>query len=141
MTQKVTDRTPDRLQGLTDEHAKCAGWVLATIAKLYRTERSSAPVDGLDFAVRVGAKSYELVGHSCHGGARAVSRSARAALGEIPDGIARGELAERLDEAARSLGCEWGADGPLVPSIPGPRRSGESGRVPASRPERAVTAR
>jgi hypothetical protein len=130
MKQKVTDRAPARPQGLTDEHAKCAGWVLATIAKLYRTERSGASVDGLDFVVRVGAKSYELVGHSCRGGARAVSRSARAALGEISDGITRGELAERLDEAARSLGCEWGDDGPLVPSIPGPRRTNETIRKP-----------
>ncbi|MFJ5037993.1 hypothetical protein [Streptomyces parvulus] len=108
-------------QGITNEHMACAAWVLASIAVKYRGEDAGGPVDTLDFTVRVGAKAYELVGQSCHGGAPAISRVARAMAGEIADGMTRGALAGRLDEAARELGCEWDGDVPRLPQIPGPR--------------------
>ncbi|MFM9590756.1 hypothetical protein ACKI16_29640 [Streptomyces scabiei] len=122
MAQKTTQTAPGRTQGLTDEHRACAAWVLGTIADTYAAESPAAPVDLLDFPVRVGATAYNLVGESCHGGAPAISRAARAEAGHVEEDLTRGELSLRLRRAARRLGCEWDDNGPVVPRIPGPRK-------------------
>lgn len=125
---KTTDLPLPGGQSLTDEHRACAAWVLGTIADTYAAHNPGDPVDLLDFPVRVGATAYELVGQSCHGGAPAISRAARAEAGEVEEGLTRGELALRLRRAARDLGCTWDDNGPVVPRIPGPRRPAEVSR-------------
>jgi len=121
-----TDLPRSGAQGLTEEHKACASWVLGTVADKYAAERPEAPVDLLDFPVRVGAAAYELVGESCHGGVSAVSRAALGAAGGVVEGITRGELSLRLRRIATWLGCEWDDNGPVIPRIPGPRRPGEN---------------
>jgi hypothetical protein len=123
---QTTDLQPRGTRPLTEEHRVCAGWVLGTIADTYGKERPTTPVDLLDFPVRVGAEAYRLVGESCHGGTAAVSRAAIFAVGEVEDGLTRGELALRLRRSAEELGCEWDDNGPVIPKVPGPRRSTES---------------
>jgi len=122
---QTTDLQPSGPRPLTDEHRVCAGWVLGTIADTFTADRPTTPVDLLDFPVRVGATAYKLVGESCNGGTAAISRTARAAVGEVEEGVTRGELALRMRRAAEDLGCEWDDNGPVVPRIPGPRRTPE----------------
>ncbi|WP_328434535.1 hypothetical protein [Streptomyces sp. NBC_00425] len=122
MAQKSTDQCPPSLGGISKEHAACAAWVLGTIAVKYRDGRSGDPVDMLDFTVRMATAAYDLVGDDGSGDARGIARMARAAAGDVPDGVARGTLADQLEAAALRLGCEWGADGEPKLPIPGPRK-------------------
>ncbi|MFD9903884.1 hypothetical protein [Streptomyces sp. NPDC059063] len=141
---KRTDLRPEVSQGVTDEHKSAAGWVLASVAYLYRTEQPDAPVDILGYPVAIGAKAYEATGRSCHGGTGTIARLARDAAPAPRDGISRGAYALELADAARRLGFEWDdANEPAIPRlpVPGPRRTGESGRVPAPRPEQRKEAR
>jgi hypothetical protein len=128
---QTTDLQPRVTRPLTAEVRACAGWVLGTIAQAYATDRPTTPVDLLDFPVRIGAAAYSLVGETPQGGTAEISRAARAAAGEIEDGITRGELALRLRRVATDLGCKWDDNEPMIPKelprlpIPGPRRTPE----------------
>lgn len=123
---QTTDLQPGATRPLTAEVSACAGWVLGTIAQAYATDHPTTPVDLLDLPVRIGAAAYSLVGETPQGGTGRIARAARAAVGDVEEGVTRGELSLRLRRAARELGCTWDDNGPIMPGIPGPRRSPET---------------
>jgi len=137
--QNSTDRSPGLAQDVTGEHASKAALVLAEVAKTLRKGAGDEPVDPATFLVLVGVRAYDLGGLSCHGGGQNISRRALRAVGELPQGITRRALAERVTQAATELGYDWSQDDnqPVIPKhpVPGPRESQESGRVPAPRRE------
>ncbi|MFF4900506.1 hypothetical protein [Streptomyces sp. NPDC001068] len=154
---QTTDRPLGMARDVTGEHASKAALVLAETARTLATENPQGLVASLEFTVLVGARAYDQVGRSCHGGGSNVSRMALTAVaertglgrGDVPDGATREVFAVEVAQAARALGydwtgiqAEWGEDAderaiPRLP-VPGPRRTEESGRIPAPRPERAV---
>ncbi|WP_030672324.1 hypothetical protein [Streptomyces sp. NRRL B-1347] len=136
---KRTDLRPAESRGVTDEQTNAAGWVLASVAYTYRTERPEAEVDELSLVTAIGARAYEYAGRSYHGGTSRIARLAHDAAPAVYTGVTRGVFAGELGEAARRFGFEWDdANEPAIPKlpVPGPRRTGESGRVPAPRPEK-----
>ncbi|MEU0950470.1 hypothetical protein ABZ379_48805 [Streptomyces canus] len=152
---QITDRTLGVARDVTGEHRSKAATVLAQVATALANEAPTEPVDALKFTVLVGARAYDQAGRSCHGGGQNVSRMALTAVaertglerGEAPAGVTREEFAVTVAQAARALGYDWSGiqgawDGneraiPRLP-VPGPRKSNESGRVPAPRPEQGV---
>ncbi|MFE6551682.1 hypothetical protein ACFVHS_25225 [Streptomyces sp. NPDC057746] len=121
---QITDRGPGVTQDVTGEHESKAAQVLAQVAGLLATEQPEAVLDGIDFAVLVGAKAYELGGRSCHGGGPSISRLALNRVGDVPAGVTRVEFAVRVAQAAAALGYDWTADENrrVIPTIPAPRR-------------------
>jgi hypothetical protein len=149
---QITDPVAIGRRDVTGEHRSKAATVLAQVATALACEDPTDSVDALEFTVLVGARAYDQAGRSCHGGGQNVSRMALTAVAErtglergaAPAGVTREEFAATVAEAARALGYDWSGiqaawgDGnePAIPrhNIPGPRRSDESGRVPAPRP-------
>lgn len=131
MAQKSTDLRSSTPQCVPDDPFQTgAGWVLATIAHRYRTERPEDLVDLLGFPIAVGATAYKLMGSSYQGGLPKVARLAHAAAPKATEGMTRGDLVGPLAEAAQSLGFAWNESDnePVIPRlpVPGPRRTPES---------------
>ncbi|MFE9127748.1 hypothetical protein ACFYOF_20460 [Streptomyces sp. NPDC007148] len=124
MAQQTTDRGPGATQGITSEHESQAARVLAEIAGVLATEQPGIILDGIDFAVLVGAKAYELGGRSCHGRGPSISRLVLNRMGDVPAGVTPVEFAVRVAQAAAALGYDWAADDnrPVVPRFPAPRK-------------------
>ncbi|TFV33163.1 hypothetical protein E4K10_30245 [Streptomyces sp. T1317-0309] len=110
-------------QDVTSEQQSKAAEVLARTA-IALAAQPAVVLDGIDFAVLVGAKAYELAGRSCHGGGVTVSRLALNTVGEVPAGVTREVFAVRVAEVAQALGYDWTADEnrKVIPTIPAPRR-------------------
>ncbi|MGW3971156.1 hypothetical protein ACWEFD_17890 [Streptomyces ardesiacus] len=140
-----TDRPLGRARDVTGEHASKAALVLALVAKVLREGAADETVEPTKFAVAVGVQAYDQAGRSCHGGGQNVSRMALRAVGDVAEGTMRGELAERVAEAAAALGYDWSDEdnAPAIPKlpVPGPRESDESGRVPLPRRARKAVGR
>jgi hypothetical protein len=155
--QNSTERRLGFAQDVTGEHASKAAGVLAEVARTLATDNPEGLVDPLAFSVLVGARTYEQAGRSCHGGGQNVSRMALRAVaertglarGDFPAGVTRAEFAVEVARAAGALGYDWSGQGawddnePAIPRhpVPGPRRTDESARVPAPRPEQRAGAR
>ncbi|PSK52429.1 hypothetical protein B0E38_04755 [Streptomyces sp. 111WW2] len=137
--KNCTDRPLGLAQGVSGEHESKTAQVLAEVAKVLAGDRPTEAVDGVDFAVLVGTRSYEVAGRTCRGGGVSVSRTAMHMVGDIPAGVTREEFAVQVAEAAGALGYDWSADDnrEVIPRhpVPGPRESDENGRVPAPRRE------
>ncbi|MFD5570405.1 hypothetical protein [Streptomyces cadmiisoli] len=127
---------------VTDEHKTQAAAVLARLAGRYAEDEPGALVDDFAFTVRVGAEAYDETGRSLSGAHRIVAAVVRQEAPSV-DGATCASFAAGLLVAARALGWSDNDDQPVIPhhDVPGPRRSDESGHVPAPRPEQAVTAR
>lgn len=121
---QITDRRLGVTQDVTGEHESKAAQVLAQVAGALATEQPEVVLDGIDFAVLVGSKTYELAGRSRHGGGPSISRLALKTVGEVPAGVTRVELAVDVAQAAAALGYDWTADDNwrVIPTIPAPRR-------------------
>ncbi|MFJ4469525.1 hypothetical protein ACIP2X_18810 [Streptomyces sp. NPDC089424] len=145
--ENLTDRPLGLARDVTGEHASKAALVLAGVARTLAVEDPKSSVNAMEFTVLVGARAYERGGRSCHGGGVSVSRTALRAVGQVPADVAREVFAVTVAEAARTLGYDWsGVQGEwddnerAIPKhpVPGPRRTDESGRVPAPRRAQAV---
>lgn len=133
----------DLVQGpaldVTDEHKSQAAAVLARLAERFAEYQPGALVDDFRFAVRVGAEAYNETGRRLAGAHKVVAALVREHAPST-EGATCGRFAAGLLAAARALGWSDDDNAPAIPrhDIPGPRRSDESGRVPAPRPEQAV---
>ncbi|WP_411092262.1 hypothetical protein [Streptomyces sp. 049-1] len=133
----------DLIQGpaldVTDEHKSQVAVVLARLAERYAEEEPGALVDDFAFTMRVGAEAYDATGRSLAGAHRIVATLVRREAPSV-DGAACGPFASGLLDAARAQGWSDDDNQPAIPRhpVPGPRRTDESGRVPAPRPEQAV---
>ncbi|MGX1301396.1 hypothetical protein RKD35_002884 [Streptomyces albogriseolus] len=134
----------DLLQGpaldVTDEHKTQAAAVLARLADRYAEEEPGRLVDDFAFTMRVGAEAYDETGRSLAGAHKVVASLVREHAPSL-EGVACGPFAAGLRAAARALGWSDEDNQPAIPRhpVPGPRRTDESGRVPAPRPEQAVS--
>ncbi|MER7835307.1 hypothetical protein ABTY98_05190 [Streptomyces sp. NPDC096040] len=154
---QITDPVAIGRRDVTGEHRSKAAEVLAEVARMLATKDTEDRLSSMGFAVLVGARAYDQAGRSCHGGGQNVSRMALRAVaeltglerGDVPTGTTRQEFAVTVAQAARALGYDWSgvqaawsddANERAIPRhpVPGPRKSDESGRVPAPRPEQAV---
>ncbi|MEV6738649.1 hypothetical protein AB0N14_17640 [Streptomyces sp. NPDC051104] len=126
---KITEACPPVNRDVSGEHESKAAEVLAKVAGALATDEPDKAIDGIDFAVLVGAKAYEQAGRSCHGGGVNVSRMALRTVGEVPAGVTRVEFAVTVAQAAQRLGYDWAADDNrrVIPTIPAPRREPKAG--------------
>jgi hypothetical protein len=124
-------------RGVAAEHKIQAAGVLAHLAGRYAEEEPDARVDDLTFVMRVGAAAYDAAGRSLAGRHRVVAAVVREQAPSALDAQC-GPFAVALLEAARALGWSDEDNEPVIPRVPGPRRSEESGRVPGPRPAQAV---
>ncbi|MDI9836243.1 hypothetical protein [Streptomyces sp. KAU_LT] len=136
---KTTDRRPGVVLDVTDEHKTQAAAVLARLAQRYAGEGPGRLVDDFAFTMRVSAEAYDETGRSLGGAHKVVAALVRRHAPSL-QGAACGSFASGLLDAARALGWSDEDNQPAIPRhpVPGPRRSDESGRVPAPRPQQAV---
>jgi hypothetical protein len=135
---------PGNAQDVTEELKSKAAQALALAAVHLATVRPGDVLEeDVDLAVVVGAKVYDVGGRTSGSGS-GISRLALEALGDIVPrgGITRLEAAAPMAQAAQVLGYDWSDDDDrrVIPSIPGPRRTSESGSVPAPRPAQGTEA-
>ncbi|KQW13560.1 hypothetical protein [Streptomyces sp. Root369] len=107
---KGTDLRANGAQSLTDEQKTVAAGALAKAAGHLAVDDPDGLIYGLDLTALVGAMVYEVGLQNGVRGGREISRVAREALGEVPDGVTRVEFAVTVAQAARAFGYDWSAD-------------------------------
>ncbi|MEV5007288.1 hypothetical protein [Streptomyces sp. NPDC055692] len=133
---KTTDRVRGSALDVTDEHKNQAAAVLARLAKRYAEDAPGALVDDFTFTMRVGAEAYDETGRGLAGAHKVVAAVVRQHAPSV-EGTACGLFAAGLLEAARAMGWSEDSNEPAIPKhpVPGPRKTEESGTVPAPRRE------
>ncbi|MBK3630322.1 hypothetical protein JHN59_37115 [Streptomyces sp. MBT49] len=130
MAQQSTDPRPAEGQDVTGEQRRTVAQTLASIAERYAAEEPGALVDEFEFVMRVGTDAYAISGLGVQGGLKLTAGLVRELAGDVTV-MTRGHLSARL----RDLVAEWDDNAPAIPRhpVPGPRKSDESGTVPAPR--------